>query len=92
VNGAGRAEPAVWALHLAPIVGPAVLVVLQLPGELDAPPAVHGLLRCPDWPDRCLTSLGWCRGTPTRRPKTTKADESGRLASASLLQTSKTPQ
>jgi len=60
VNGAGRAEPAVWALHLHPIVGPAVLVVLQLPGELDEPPAVHGLLRCPDQPDRCLTSLGWC--------------------------------
>jgi hypothetical protein len=60
VNAAGRTDPAVWALHLVPVPGPAVLVVLQLSGELDAPPAVHALVRCPGRPDRCLASLGWC--------------------------------
>jgi len=60
VNGADRTEPAVWALHLHPAMGPALLVVLQLPGELDAPPAVHGLVPCPGRPDRPLSSLGWC--------------------------------
>ena len=60
MNGADRTEPAVWALHLHPAMGPALLVVLQLPGELDAPPAVHGLVPCPGRPDRPLSSLGWC--------------------------------